>query len=500
MIDYWPIRPQIQPDELLTSWIKRISNRYTNSIADIMDVKTLHGIHYDYIDLDPNEDLLNHLSKNTLIPIQNLMHHSFQLFKDHFPSLNSNFNDVNRVLKYPLTKPPFLLKLYSNSSKNSNVRYCPLCLSEEIPYFRIYWRFGYYTACVKHKILMQNTCPICSKPIQFFNTKSHIHECQSCHADLRLAPQIPTQVDAIKVFHEAFWEKISPCKNLSSQVFLHYYWKTFIQIINRYDNYVNKILAKYGYRYETDNSLILNHNIMSLVWDLFKEEDAEPEKLLPCLECNSTFKKSSELDAHIEYKHLIPSYKCKHCGELYPSKSSLKIHQNEHKNGTHQCNLCQSYFTTKSRLSKHMIRAHKEQLIKKINNIMKDMSIQGKRITYANLSKIGGFSTTVFEKHTDIHDMIKDFIRKSMSKIQMEYFDTKDLPDSLKISSRKKLIQKAIQNLIQDGIAPTQRTVSRKLGVSTRLFSTNYTFNSILKQGQIEYERYSQQKLLTSTL
>ena len=172
-----------------------------------MNVKTFHGIHYDYIDLDPNEDLLKHLSKNTLSPFKNLGQHSFQSFQENFPSLKFYKNNTNRVLKYLLTNAPFLLKLNSNSSKNSNIRYCPLCLSEEIPYFRMHWRFGYYTACVKHQILMHNSCPNCTEPIQFFNTKALIHECQSCHADLRLAPQIPAQVDAIKVFHKAFWEK-----------------------------------------------------------------------------------------------------------------------------------------------------------------------------------------------------------------------------------------------------------------------------------------------------
>ncbi|MFX1295808.1 MAG: TniQ family protein [Promethearchaeota archaeon] len=494
MINYWPIRPQIQPDELLTSWIKRISSRYANFLAEIMNVENLHSIHYDYIDLDPGDDLLVHLSKNTLIPINLLKEHSFQSFSNNFPALRKQVKNDYRILKYPLTNPQFLLKFYSNSSKISNIRYCPLCLAEEIPYFRLYWRFGYYTACIKHQILMHNTCPECNKPIQYFNTKVLINECQACKTDLSLAPQFPIKIDAIQIFHDAFWKKLSPIQNLTSQKFLYYFWKTFVQIINRNDNYVNKILAKYGYNYNIENSLVLNHNILNIVWKLFQEDNSDPEKLLPCLECNSTFKKSSELEAHIEYKHLTPSYRCKKCNEYYPTKTSLRIHKEEHINGKHQCNFCSSFFTTLSRLSKHKIRAHKAQLTKKINDIMKNLEQQGEKITFGKISRIGKFSTTVFEKHPEFHDIVKNFIRNSMSKIQIEFLDSKDLHNTLKNIVQKNIIKKVIQELIQKDIAPTQRSVSKKLGVSTRLFRENISFKEILEKDKTNYKRRKLQK------
>ena len=115
MIDYWPIRPKIQPFELLSSWIKRISQKYANLIAPIMNLNDLGRVHYDYIDINPSKELLHHLSINMLVSIEEIKKHCFKFYESNFPLIKypNRKKTPRRILNIPITNPPFLLKIYS---------------------------------------------------------------------------------------------------------------------------------------------------------------------------------------------------------------------------------------------------------------------------------------------------------------------------------------------------------------------------------------------------
>lgn len=46
-----------------------------------------------------------------------------------------------------------------------HTKYCPECLNEDF-YHRLYWDVSFVTVCTKHKILLLETCPRCSKKIR----------------------------------------------------------------------------------------------------------------------------------------------------------------------------------------------------------------------------------------------------------------------------------------------------------------------------------------------
>jgi hypothetical protein len=55
--------------------------------------------------------------------------------------------------------------------------YCPLCLGESIPYFRLDWRLAFNTVCPEHSILYRDSCPHCRHPPwpAACGVQSHLH-------------------------------------------------------------------------------------------------------------------------------------------------------------------------------------------------------------------------------------------------------------------------------------------------------------------------------------
>jgi len=49
---------------------------------------------------------------------------------------------------------------------NGRPMYCPYCLLEdEVPYFRLSWRFAFTTHCERHRCLLEERCPTCGSPV-----------------------------------------------------------------------------------------------------------------------------------------------------------------------------------------------------------------------------------------------------------------------------------------------------------------------------------------------
>ncbi|MCF6441047.1 TniQ family protein [Pseudoalteromonas luteoviolacea] len=69
---------------------------------------------------------------------------------------------------------------------NRWIQFCPICLKEN-NYYRRYWRFALCTTCFLHNTVLQDACPNCLKPINFFNIHL-LHSskaiCEHCLFDL----------------------------------------------------------------------------------------------------------------------------------------------------------------------------------------------------------------------------------------------------------------------------------------------------------------------------
>ena len=89
------------------------------------------------------------------------------------------------------------LSMYHRQRLGYGMQYCPQCLAEDSePYFRRFWRVGFYVRCHRHRLLMLDRCPECGSPVAVHRlTMGHARRgqipplvrCFRCAADLRLA-------------------------------------------------------------------------------------------------------------------------------------------------------------------------------------------------------------------------------------------------------------------------------------------------------------------------
>lgn len=78
--------------------------------------------------------------------------------------------------------------------------YCPACLAEGTPYFRLDWRLAFNTVCPTHSTLYQDSCPHCRHPCwpAGCGASAYLHErftsfsnCWHCGGDLSAQAGIP---------------------------------------------------------------------------------------------------------------------------------------------------------------------------------------------------------------------------------------------------------------------------------------------------------------------
>lgn len=166
------------PDELLSSWITRLSeanfcsfsyflnNFYRNELELLQkDVKKPQFTNFD-IDINPLDEIITILSEKSGINSQEI----------EKMAVNTGSIDLPKEFYFKNT-----------SKKYCTLRYCPLCL-QEYPYFRKKWKFAFITHCEKHHIYLNNKCPNpnCGKNIVLSKKQSDepITNCVYCGWDL----------------------------------------------------------------------------------------------------------------------------------------------------------------------------------------------------------------------------------------------------------------------------------------------------------------------------
>ena len=83
-------------------------------------------------------------------------------------------------------------------------------------------------------------------------------------------------------------------------------------------------------------------------------------KWFPCSHCGLSFQSESNLQEHINARHLLPvGHKCRSCGKLFPSKNSLQEHtKTEHIQMKLTCHFCMKSFVKGGNFNKHMATEH----------------------------------------------------------------------------------------------------------------------------------------------
>jgi hypothetical protein len=430
----------------------------------------------DKLDLNPSFETLSHLEKHTGVLVEELVFHTLKGYQDRLPKSGGIVQNAR--------KPPFILKLYSSRPQRSQIKYCPTCLEENVPFFRWYWRLGYYTACLKHKILLHDKCSSCSTPVDYFENDVLIDKCKKCGSSLHKASKIIVKVDIVEKIHNFFLTNNSPYfPKLSSSEFLEYFWKTYTSIFNRSDEYIKNLLKKFGEKYDPNNKLMIQHQVLSLVWKIFLKNQLTPHKLILCLECNSTFQYNSFLEKHIAYVHKTPSIQCSICGEFFPLQEQLKKHKKTHQQQNYFCIFCEAPFHTQSRMTLHINRKHSDQLQDLILNCIDLLKRKKQAITHTNIARLGNFSDTIFEKHEEYRNLVKGFLNE----LFVRFNDAQRLPENEKIIEEESVIVEAINKVISKEVNPSQAVVAKEAGLSIWIFKKRPNLSKIVKESSKAY-------------
>ena len=189
----WPIHLKPLPDELLSSWIIRLSHAHgykTQTMCAILFGGQSAIWNRDIDKLAPQE-IINVLSRISGTPVERVEHTTLRsyegtLFERH------NANGICRWI--------VPLGIFHRARRHPGLMFCPQCLCEDVdPYFRRRWRLAFSIVCTKHKGYLLDACPECGVPIephrcdmqgrQLLPSAGMYVHCWKCGFDLRKSHQ-----------------------------------------------------------------------------------------------------------------------------------------------------------------------------------------------------------------------------------------------------------------------------------------------------------------------
>lgn len=180
------IVPEIKEDELLTSWFVRMAYAHHTHPHTFMN---LH--------LDKNAQTLSYNDFDICITDKEL-----KLLEEKSKKKVSLYNTTLKSYS------GYLQEKIINDGLNKMLciqRYCPLCLREDVIYFRKKWRIIFNTVCEKHKCFLYDRCPNCNSYLditRMFQNKLSFKYCFNCGFLLSKARKIPI-LEQFKVGYKA---------------------------------------------------------------------------------------------------------------------------------------------------------------------------------------------------------------------------------------------------------------------------------------------------------
>lgn len=177
------LHPHPQEDELLSSWLVRVSLAHDTMPWSFMN---MHFPEYKNIifsrdtDVWAPEDLLQKLVWKSGCSYEQI--HSLTL-RSYIGTLLPQFNPsgCNKYFTY--------LKNRARSNRLYGQRYCSKCLQEDTnPYFRKKWRLRSLYQCEEHRIKLDDRCPQCGQSISLYKFNKNgfgLTKCWKCNLDFR---------------------------------------------------------------------------------------------------------------------------------------------------------------------------------------------------------------------------------------------------------------------------------------------------------------------------
>jgi len=179
----WPLHCKPYNDEVLSSWLVRLSRAYGANAKQFYDDVWPHAdIWKQDIDKGTDDKFLSMLSAKTATPDSRILATTVRGYKGY---RSESLKERNRA--------PWLLRpsVHAFTRRKPWLQYCPHCLQTDIdPYFRGYWRLAFITVCSEHHRCLLDRCDNCGAVVNFHllpGDAEAITLCHRCRYDLRLA-------------------------------------------------------------------------------------------------------------------------------------------------------------------------------------------------------------------------------------------------------------------------------------------------------------------------
>lgn len=181
----WPIHLKPRPDELLSSWLMRLTRAY---------VTTPHTfVHKLWPDIavwnrDPDRlapmAIVEDLARHTGVSIQRAFNTTLRAYEGVV---------FEHLVVNGLTPWILPLRIWHRLHLRCGQQYCPACLAQDEQYFRRRWRLSLVTGCTEHELVLLDCCPRCGAPVNFHRAAYWIPRLSSCY---RCGEDLVASVDA----------------------------------------------------------------------------------------------------------------------------------------------------------------------------------------------------------------------------------------------------------------------------------------------------------------
>jgi len=184
----WPAHPPPQADELFSSWIQRLARANATKLSALISkVYASRNLLEKNIDMNVPCHLLEALAVRARSTYPRLWETSLRSYEGRL------FEGYSKKGQHAIC----LLDTGETNHHRPFQQFCPLCLSEPLPYYRKHWRISFVTVCTNHHCLLLDRCPCCQSPVlPLRNDTRDKHKiytgrfsaCHECQFDLRTSP------------------------------------------------------------------------------------------------------------------------------------------------------------------------------------------------------------------------------------------------------------------------------------------------------------------------
>jgi len=177
--ELWPLRLRPCSGELFSSWLVRVARCYEVPVESFCRmVWPGQNVWHGDVDRQIDDEALDFLSRKTEVPYSELFSMTLRA--------HEQYAGVSRG-----DEPA--RDLYVQIGNTHAIRYCPGCLADREPYFRLEWRLAFVTVCPRHRVPLLERCDYCSAPCLFANLDVH-RPFGSCHRCERHLAYVHKQV------------------------------------------------------------------------------------------------------------------------------------------------------------------------------------------------------------------------------------------------------------------------------------------------------------------